>query len=132
MGVSGERTINEENSVEAPLQVVVENIGDGSAGVFKVAVFYTEPGAVVEYVVPFTVPGQASTWYPSTSGPLAPGATETFNGVLTFPPTLHGIDVDFVSEADSCAGDEFMPTYCSVQESDETNNESYTITLELP
>ena len=132
MGVSGQRTINQDNSVEAPLQVVVENIGAGSAGTFKVAVSYTETGTAGGSVVAFTVPGQASTWYPFTSGPLAPGATQTFNGILTFHPSLHGINVDLVSHADSCLGDESMPFYCRVLESNETNNDSYTITLELP
>jgi len=132
MGVSGERTINQDNSVVAPLQVVVENIGEGTAGVFKIAVSYTETGTTTGGVVAFTVPGQANTWYPFTSGPLAPGATETFNGELTFHPSLHGIDVDLVSHADSCLGDELMPSYCRVLESNETNNDSYTITLELP
>ena len=132
MGVSGQRTINEDNSVEAPLQVVVENIGEGSAGIFKVAVSYTETGTGGGGVVAFTVPGQVNTWYPFTSGLLAPGATETFNGVLTFLPSLHGINVDLVSHADSSSGDEFMPMYCRVRESDETNNDSATITLALP
>ena len=45
---------------------------------------------------------------------------------------LHGINVDLVSHADSCSGEEFTPAYCRVEESDETNNDSDTITLELP
>jgi hypothetical protein len=34
--------------------------------------------------------------------------------------------------ADSCSGDEFMPDYCRVEESNETNNESTPISIALP
>ncbi len=127
---TGDAVINLDNSVEVPIRVVVKNQGGSSAAVFKVSVEYTSTQGT--FVVAFTVPGQASIWYPYTSGPLGPGANVTFEGKLTFHPSVHEETVDIVAIADSCSGDEFMPEYCRVDESDETNNASSAISVPLP
>jgi len=130
---TGDPTVNAENQVEVPIRVVVKNQGTVSAGIFKVATEYTEPrpgGGT--YVVAFTVPGQSSIWYPFTKVSLASGATKTFAGKVTFHPSVHNVTVSLKAIADSCSGDEFMPDYCRVKESNETNNESAPIPLTLP
>lgn len=127
---TGTATVNAENSVEVPIRVVVRNQGTAAAGVFKTAIEYTRPQGT--FAVPFTVPGQSSLWYPYTSGTLAPGFDVTFNGKVTFHPSVHGMTVTLRAIADSCGGDEFMPDYCRVDESNEGNNESSAISVSLP
>jgi subtilase family serine protease len=128
---TGSAIVNPQGSVEVPIRVVVKNQGTGNAGIFKVATHYTDPGGST-YVVAFTVPGQSSIWYPYTSAPLAAGSDVTFAGKVTFHPAVHGVTVYLKGTADSCSGDEFMPNYCRVQESNEGNNESTPIQVSLP
>lgn len=101
-----------------------------AAGIFKVSVSYTGPSGT--FLVPFTVPGQGSSWYPYTSSPLAAGSSVTFAGKVTLPAGLEGDTVSVRALADSCAGDEFMPTYCRVAESNEGNNESAPVSVPVP
>lgn len=131
---TGSPTVNPQNSVEVPIRVVVKNQGNKSAGIFKVATEFT--GSPVDptrsFVVAFTVTGQGSIWYPFTTGSLAAGSTVDFSGKVTFHPSNHGVTVSLKAIADSCSGDEFMPSYCRVKESNENNNVSTPISLALP
>jgi len=127
---TGAATVNSEGSVEVPIRVVVRNQGNAAADIFKVATDYTGPDGT--YVVAFTVPGQSSMWYPYTSTSLAAGSDVTFAGKVTFHPDVHGVTVSLKATADSCSGDEFMPDYCRVEESNEGNNESAAISVSLP
>jgi len=127
---TGDPTVNDDEAVEVPIRVIVKNQGTASAGIFKVATEYTGPDGT--FVVAFTVPGQSSVWYPFTNTSLASGATVTFAGKVTFYYTVHNVTVSLKAIADSCSGDEFMPDYCRVEESNETNNESTPISIALP
>ncbi len=131
---TGPPTVNAENSVEVPIRVVVKNQGNAAADIFKVATEYT--GGAIDpsstFVVAFTVPGQSDIWYPHTSGSRAAGSTVTFAGKVTFNSAEHGVTVSLKATADSCSGDEFMPAYCRVDESDEGNNQSASISVALP
>ena len=49
-----------------------------------------------------------------------------------FHPSASGQTVSITLEADSCAGDEFVPGYCRVPESDEANNVSARLSETLP
>jgi len=127
-------TVNADNSVEVPIRVVVKNQGNASADIFKVATEYT--GGLIDptrtFVVAFNVPSQSDFWYPYTSGSLAAGGTAIFEGNVIFNPSEHGVTVSLKATADSCSGDEFMPAYCRVEESNEGNNESAPISVPLP
>lgn len=127
---TGPPTVNASNSVELPVEVVVANVGNADAATSKVCTRYT--GSQGNFVVAFTVPGQANFWYPFTADPLAAGTTETFSGILTFHPAVHGQTVSITARADCCDGDEFVPAYCRVNESDEGNNVSAAISQALP
>jgi hypothetical protein len=127
---TGPPTVNPEGSVELPIRVEVKNQGDAAAGIFKVATEYTGPQGT--FVVAFTVPGQSSSWYPYTSASLAAGSVVNFAGKVTFRPKLRGVTVSLKATADSCSGDEFMPDYCRVEESNEGNNEATAISVSLP
>jgi hypothetical protein len=83
-------------------------------------------------VVAFTVPGQPDFWYPFTADPLPAGGTETFLGLLTCHPTVHGETVSITARADYCSGDELVPAYCRVDEETEGNNVSTSISEALP
>lgn len=127
---TGSASVNAENSVEVPIRVIIRNQGDAAAEVFKTSTEYSSPEGT--FAVAFTVPGQSHIWHPYTAGTLAPGADVAFDGKVTFHPSLHGVTVSLVAIADSCMGDEFMPDYCRVEESNEGNNRSSTISLSLP
>lgn len=131
---TGPPVVNADNSVEVPVRVVVKNQGNAPAGTFKVATEYT--GGITSpsstFVVAFTVPGQGDVWYPYTSDSLAAGSSVTFVGKVTFDGTERGATISLTATADSCSGDEFMPAYCRVEESDEVNNKSTPISVSLP
>jgi len=128
--ITGDPVINSKGAVELPLAVTVKNQGTGIAGNCKVSVDYTRAGGT--FVVAYTVPGQSDIWYPYTGTSLGAGATKPFVGKLTFHPSVHGETVTITALADSCSGDEMMPSYCRVNESDESNNESATVSAALP
>ena len=120
-------------AVQLPVRVAVKNQGNGSAAIFKVAVEYTEaPGGGGASVVAFTVPGEASIWYPSTDAALAAGKSATFSGTLKFHPAARRKRVSLRAIADSCASDEFMEDYCRVRERSEANNRSAALWVVLP
>lgn len=128
--VTGPASVNANNSVELPVDVVVANVGQEDAGQSKVCTRYS--GSDGNFVVAFTVPGQPGFWYPFTADPLPAGGTETFSGILTFHPAVHGETVSITAYADCCSGDEFMPSYCRVDEGNEGNNASTSISEALP
>lgn len=115
------------NVVEVPLTVVVKNQGPVPAGAFKVSTDFTKPGGGT-FAVAFTVGG--SVWYAQLTG-LAAGASQTITGKLSFLSSVHGA-VTVKATVDSCSGDEFMPAECRVKESNETNNQSSSISITLP
>ncbi len=128
--ITGPTTVNSENKVEVPISVTVKNQGLMTAGTFKVSTSYT--GARGTFTVAFTVYGQNSLWYPWTTNPLPAGNEVTFSGKVTFHPSVHNETVSLAALADSCSGDEFVPSYCRVKESGESNNWSSSVSLYLP
>jgi len=127
---TGSPTMNPDESIAVPIRVVVQNQGDAAAAVFKVSTEYTGPEGT--FTVPFTVPGQDSAFYPYTGSSLGPGNGVTFEGEVTLPDTVGAETVSLRAIADSCAGDELMPDYCRVEERDEANNLSASISVSLP
>jgi hypothetical protein len=115
-----------------PLTVTIKNQGDATGTRFKLSVDVVDSSG--RFVKPFTVPGQADRWYPWKTG-LARGATYSFRGTLYIGipggPSLHGQRITLIPRVDSCSGDEFMPDYCRVRESNEGNNE-YSRSVTLP
>ncbi len=131
---TGSPSVNANDSVEVPIAVVVRNQGGTPAGIFKVAIEYTG-GAISPsstFVVRFTVLGQSGSFYPFTTAALAADADRVFEGTITFNPAERGVTVSITATADSCAGDEFVPEYCRVEESDEGNNTSDPSAVRLP
>jgi hypothetical protein len=127
---TGPPTLNLQGRVEVPIRVKVSNQGNTAAGIFKVATEYTRPQGT--FVVAFTVPGQDNTFYPFTKTPLAAGNSVTFTGKVIFHPSVRNVTVTLRAIADSCSGEEFVPDFCRVKESDERNNTSVPLTLSLP
>ncbi len=115
---------------EVPVTMVVENTGGRAADEFKSAVYYTtEEGQT--FVAAFTVEGQTDIWYPRTDGPLAAGAEVTFEGYVSLPHDLAGSTVVLQGEADSASGDESIPEYGRVRETNEDNNLSDEVEVSL-
>lgn len=131
---TGPPTVNAETRVEVPIRVVVKNQGNAAANIFKVAIEYTAGPIRARQTRPvrFTVPGQSEWWCPLTTGSLAAGSSVTFPGKVTFQSDVHGETVSLKATADSRSGDEFVPAYGRVQESNEGNNESTPISVSLP
>jgi hypothetical protein len=63
---------------------------------------------------------------------LPAGREVTFVGTVNFSAEERGATVSLTATADSCSGDELMPEYCRVAESNERNNESRLISMTLP
>jgi|GEM_PF-3489850 len=122
--------VNARGNVEVPIKVVVENIGNTPANVFKIATEYTGPQGT--FIVAFTVPGQSRVFYPFTSAALQPGSSVSFDGNVVFISSVRNVQITLRAVADSCSGDEFFPRYCRVEETNENNNVSKTISLFLP
>lgn len=116
---------------ELPVRLTVANQGNAEAGVFKVSVDYTTAQGTID--VPFAVPssGQYDSWYPYTAGPLAPGTSVLFDGTVTFTNLsgLNCVALSLAAMADSCSGDQYMPSTCRVAESDESNNRSASVVM---
>ncbi len=128
--INGPARLNQNGEVLLPVALLVFNQGDSPADRFKVSMSYSGPDG--EFAVAFTVPGQNSQWYPFTDGPLAAGSSISFSGFATFPAFNQGQTVSLTALADSCSGDEMMPSYCRVEESSETNNVSPSRSVTLP
>jgi hypothetical protein len=118
-------------SAKVPITVVVKNQGSAPAARFKVALEYKLPDGRT-FAVSFVVPGETDRWYPWTDVALGAGRIVTFSGEAVFIPSLHRTRVSLWAIADSCSGDEFMENYCRVEESNENNNKSVTLSVTLP
>jgi hypothetical protein len=120
-------TFEDDGSVaNLPLKVTVKNFGGPTDENFKTSVDVVV-GSGQRFVRPFTVTGQRDIWYPWQSG-LGSGEEVTFSGNLQIGvpggDSLYGQSATIIALADSCSGDEFMPSYCRVEESIENNNEN--------
>jgi hypothetical protein len=120
----------EDNGREAdvPLTVTIKNFGGSTSSEFKISTD-VKVGDDGTFVKPFTVPGQGDIWYPRQNG-LGAGEEATFSGSLYVGnpsgSSLYGQKAIITAKVDSCSGDEFMPEYCRVKESNEANNERQT------
>jgi len=131
---AGNPTFEEDGSVaNVPLTVTVKNFGGATDQEFKTSVDVIV-GSGQRFVRPFTVAGQPDMWYPRKSG-LGSGQEVTFSGNLQIGipggDSLYGQSARIIAMADSCSGDEFMPDYCRVEESQENNNDKE-ISIQLP
>jgi hypothetical protein len=108
-----------------PLTVTIMNRGDATGVRFKLSVDVIDSAG--RFVKPFTVLASGDRWYPWKTG-LARGQTYNFRGTLYIGiprgASLHGQRITIIPRVDSCSGDEFMPAYCRVRESNEGNNEN--------
>lgn len=134
--ITGEPFISGDN-LKLPIEVVVKNQGNATAeDLFKVDVRYTQEGNP-PFVVAFTADETSEVnpdnlFYPFTKNPLDPGDEVTFTGKLTFiDDSLLGQPISLVATADSTAGDEFIPEFGRVEESNEDNNSSDIVEVTL-
>jgi hypothetical protein len=129
----GQPTVNAQGAVELPARVVVRNQGGASAGPSKVSVEFTGlPGdPEAELVVPFTVEGQQSPWFPQ-AGSIEESGIVNLDGKIVFHPNLHGVRLNVTATADSCTGEPNADEECRVKEGDETNNQSRSVSVDLP
>ncbi len=131
--VTGDPTVNGQGNVELPISVTVLNQGSAGAGSFKVAVEYTSDNTGGAVVIRFAATGQENAFYPFIES-LDNGADITLNGTVTFLSSARESTVSVRAIADSCSGDEdeIAEPYCRVDESDENNNLSNAVTVNLP
>jgi hypothetical protein len=128
--VTGSPIQDNEGGFQVPILVIIQNQGERTSEIFKVAIEATQSQGT--FVVPFTVKGQSSIWYPFTSAPLAGGSRVLFEGSVTLNSSPSGEVVTLTAIADSCSGEEFMPDYCRIDESNEQNNRSAPASVRLP
>lgn len=135
--------------VEVPYSVRVRNIGRSPANIFKVSVAYhvvsfpivlADRLTVREGVIAFTVPGQSNVMFPFTGANLNAGDEVTFTGKLSFPTIFDSsfdentpeVRIRFEAFADSSQGEgSTIPSYGRVRESNESNNTSNPIVIEM-
>ena len=122
--------IDNKNRAVVPVYVAVKNRGSAAAGIFKIATMYT--GTAHVHAVEFNVSKGSHGWYPYTRYTLGPGDEAVFNGTIIFAAHLQGMMVPLYAIADSCIGEEYMPAYCHVDESNEVNNQSDPVMVTLP
>ena len=120
----GPATMAPRGGFEVPIRIQVTNRGGTAAGPFKVAI-ETPNG-----VAPFDVSGGSVIWYAETDG-LAGGQSFSRDGVALVRAG-EGRTVPLTGFVDSCAGEEFTPAHCRVQESDEGNNRSAPVQVRMP
>ena len=131
LGIIVDDPFFENRVVKIPLTVTVANLGTVAAGPFKVGVeMIGEDGR--GYAVPFTVPREEDLWRPEIRGLGGREETTVSGSVTLADPSLFGQIPTLVVRADSCAGDEFIPEGCRVQETNEDNNEESAGRLVLP
>jgi hypothetical protein len=131
---TGTLSAEPDGSVKMSLDTTVANVGEASAGVFKLAA-HCDPPVGDSYVVQYKhdVDEPRKEWYPFVEDGLDDGDTIVVRGVVTFPSSVSGAAVGFWVEVDSCVGDEFIdPDPCRVKEEQEDNNFSSVLTLTLP
>lgn len=129
---TGSAIVVGRDKIELPIRVVVRNQGNAPASRFKVSIDYYGPTIGGPFGVAFTVPGQRNRWYPYIQY-LREGGETTLRGKVTFASArARGATVFLQAFVDSCAGDEFMPDYCRIRESNEDNNASSPISVSLP
>lgn len=124
----GDITFAGEKEAQVPITLVLRNRGGTAADYFKIGVSYTLPGKLPADVAFFTARKNGP--YPSVEG-LAAGAEMELSGTLRFPSGVAGV-AQLVATIDSCAEELLSPVYCFVNESDETNNKSIAIKVEIP
>jgi hypothetical protein len=117
-------------SFAVPVAVTVENVGGAPAGPFKVSTEAITPDG--QFLFPFSVRDQESTWYPFTRAPLGPMESVTLQGAVIIPIRYAGATVRLLALADSCAAEEFAAPECRILEWDEFNNWSVELPVRLP
>lgn len=122
-------------ATEQPVRVVIRNVGNAPAGIFRVAAEYTPFGGTFDAppgpaLGLFLVEGQTENDRPFTERPLAPGTAVRFEGSIRF---FYSNTAQLRVYADTCLGDDFLlPTPCLVDEFDERNNVSADLLTTLP
>lgn len=131
-------TTHGDGTIDVPVELVLRNDGDVSAGIFKVSAAYSggNISATSASFVGFFAESSEDVDphdgpYPFTSHDLAPDAVVTFRGVLRFSDKEEGSTVSVSAIADSCQGEEFPSPDCRVAEFDEDDNESSSIPIVL-
>jgi hypothetical protein len=123
--IPGTPSFEGRSVANVPLTVTIKNFGASTKERFKISVDAQVDGEP-RYVRPFTVPRQSNMWYPWQNG-LVSGAEVTFTGNLQIGipsgDSLSGKSAFIYAIVDSISGDEFVPDWGRVMESNEENNE---------
>jgi hypothetical protein len=134
--ITGTPKLVSSTRASIPFTAVVKNIGSGCAGTFRISGHqfandvnpYMEDGArVVGITVTETATVDKYGW---TKGGLNNGASVSFSGTILVTivyGTTPGVEAAGVRiKADACdyVDEEYLPTYCRVVESNETNNKT--------
>jgi hypothetical protein len=111
----------ESTTTGMPIIIKIANKGTTASGRFKISAEHIQPSG--RYVIQLGKQKGDNSWYVWYEKPIL--ATTTIVEVslyMKWSKPLKGLH-DFVIKVDSCLGDEFLPPYCRVDESNENNNE---------
>ena len=122
--------INAQGQVVFPVLLEIKNLGDLPADPFKLSASFTGPNGT--FGTPIYFPGGDPEFYAFIEAPLAGNEDILVEAEILLAAPNQGQEVSVQVLADSCAGEEFVPEFCRVAESDETDNTSTALNLILP
>jgi hypothetical protein len=127
--VIGPGSIQSDGTYRVPVRVTVRNSGTEIAGRFKVSIEFNHQSFGGTRGTAFTQVGAVDGsftgdgFYAWTTRALFPGRSLSFEGLMVVPRSVpRRTEITLRVVADSCAGEEFMPPSCRIEESREDNN----------
>ena len=113
--------VDEETQYGMPIEILIANKGTKASGRFKVSAEHIQSGS--RHTIQLKNKKGENGWYIWHDAPIqATTKTVRLTAYMDWNGLLSGFQ-EFVITVDSCIGDEFMPNYCRVDESNEKNNE---------
>jgi hypothetical protein len=122
-----------------PVRVSVRNSGNDIAGRFKIGIEFSHTSFAGLRLIPFTNVVSSDRafsgdgFYVWTERAIFPGAAYTFTAMALIPSSVpRAASIKLRASSDVCFGEEFMPYFCRLEESNEDNNRTDLQNATLP
>ena len=113
--------VAEQTQYGMPIEMLIANKGTKASSRFKVSAEHIQSAS--RYTIQLNNQKGDNSWYIWHDAPIqATTKTERLTAYMDWNKQLSGPQ-EFVITVDSCIGDELMPNYCRVEESNEKNND---------
>jgi hypothetical protein len=133
-------SVDTQGNLLIPVRMTITNQGKAEANDFAIIIYELEGNASasqlaiggVGQTLVFNLAGGASSNSLLIIQALAPGTTQAFDGNIVLGPALQGRTITLWAAVDACDPNEGGPRYCSIQESNESNNLSAPFPASIP